>query len=86
MLSERKLRLKFTSVDYLVEALVENHPNFIEDLTERLMLDELLCGECDSKDFLIKSMKESANKQVVELAERRLQILKEDLESNLLNS
>lgn len=40
----------------MIDALVENE-DFLNIVSDRLMLDELLCGECDPKDFLKSQLK-----------------------------
>lgn len=57
-----------------IDAVVKEDA-YIEALADELMLDEVLCGECDSKEFLKLAMKrtfaEYRKKRLFKVAELR---------------
>lgn len=71
-LSERKLKTIYAPREWLVEGLVKANDNFITKLADNLMLGELLCGECDPKQFLIEMMNETLRQCKIERLEQRL--------------
>lgn len=74
MIRNNKMRMVSTSV--IVEHLVTNKDAFLASLAEKLMLDELLCGEANTKDFLIECMREVVKDQLITHHEQRISRLK----------
>jgi len=60
-----KQKVMNSPLGYLVTALVEKNDDFLEELAKELMLDELLCGEADPKQFLIDTMKRIHRERVI---------------------
>lgn len=68
-----KQKVMLAPLGQLVDGLIRNQDEFISKLAEELMLDELLCGECDSKQFLIETMERLVHEQRIETFERMLE-------------
>jgi hypothetical protein len=75
---KKKLQVKYSPTKWLVDALVEANDDFITELADQLMLDELLAGECDPKQFLIETMYDIIKQKQIQNVERRLKQLKEE--------
>lgn len=81
-LSERKLRVIYSPREWLVDGLVKANEDFITKLANNLMLDELLYGEGDPKQFLIETLYETLHQCKIERLEQRLSEAKKERVTN----
>lgn len=50
----------------------EDNPDLLSNLVDRLMLDDLLSGECSSTEFFLQSLKDAKNDVLKRYHETRL--------------
>lgn len=63
--------VRYVSPARFIKSAVRRDVEFLELLAKELMLDELLCGEADPKDFLVECFDSVLRKQALERLERR---------------
>jgi hypothetical protein len=66
----RKNRLKYVPIVKLVRDITSDRDEFLQDLAERLLLDEVLAGEADPKEFLKQTMLDIIDDYAVKSYER----------------
>jgi len=75
-------QLERVPVDTLFKAacMKHNSDKFIEKLVDKLMLDELLCGECNSVEFFKQCVEDVLKEGSIKFYEDRLNTLRKDNE------
>ena len=67
------MRKKFITLGEACKRITQDE-DFIDMLSERLALDEILCGECNPSEFLRETIKDTLNDRAVAYHKRRIAI------------
>jgi hypothetical protein len=70
------MRNKFITLGEACKRITQDE-DFIDMLSERLALDEILCGECNPSEFLRETIKDVLNDRLVTYHKNRIATLKE---------
>jgi hypothetical protein len=67
---------KYITLNGAINKLISDE-SFIDELAKELLLDEVLCGECNPSQFLVESIENVLRRKVIHYHERRLLELKD---------